>query len=378
MVDVPGTSRQIRSLVDETGEVRVSIETVETPQPRSHQVLVRVEAAPLNPSDLGLLLAMSDIDQATASGSPDEPVVRAPISEKVMPSLRARVGISMPVGNEAAGIVVAAGDSPEAHGLLGRRVGFAGEGTYGHHALAAAQSCLLLPEDASVAAGASSFVNPLTALGMLETLRREGHTGLVHTAAASNLGQMLNRICLADGVPLVNIVRTPEQADLLRELGAAYVCDSSTETFFTDLVDTLKATGATIAFDAVGGGGLASQILNAMEVAVTEPGAPYSRYGTGVWKQVYVYGALDRRPLELRRGFGFAWGIGGWLLMPFLSTLAPEDLDRMKRRVASELTTTFASHYTGEISLTQALDLPVMRRYARQATGEKFLLTPQR
>jgi len=377
MVDVPGTTRQIRSLVEETRVVRVSIETVETPQPRSHQVLVRVEAAPLNPSDLGLLLAMSDVDQATASGSPDEPVVRAPISEKVMPSLRARVGISMPVGNEAAGVVVAAGDSPEAQGLLGRRVGFAGEGTYGHHSLAAAQSCLLLPEDASAASGASSFVNPLTALGMLETLRREGHTGLVHTAAASNLGQMLNRICLADGVPLVNIVRRPEQADLLREQGAAYVCDSSTETFFTDLVDALEATGATIAFDAVGGGGLASQILNAMEVAVTEPGAPYSRYGTGVWKQVYVYGALDRRPLELRRGFGFAWGIGGWLLMPFLSTLAAEDLDRMKRRVASELTTTFASHYTGEISLTQALDLLVMRRYARQATGEKFLLTPQ-
>ena len=377
MADVPGTTRQIRSLVEEAGEVRVSIETVETPQPRSHQVLVRVEAAPLNPSDLGLLLAMSDVDQATASGAPDEPVVRAPISEKVMPSLRARVGISMPVGNEAAGVVVAAGDSPEAQGLLGRRVGFAGEGTYGLHALAAAQSCLLLPEDASAAAGASSFVNPLTALGMLETLRREGHTGLVHTAAASNLGQMLNRICLADGVPLVNIVRRPEQADLLREQGAAYVCDSSTETFFTDLVDALEATGATIAFDAVGGGGLASQILNAMEVAVTEPDAPYSRYGTGVWKQVYVYGALDRRPLELRRGFGFAWGIGGWLLTPFLSTLAPEDLDRMKSRVASELTTTFASHYTGEISLTQALDLPVMRRYARQATGEKFLLTPQ-
>ena len=284
----------------------------------------------------------------------------------------------MPVGNEASGVVVAAGDSPEAQALLGRRVGFAGEGTYGQHALAAAQLCLLLPEDASAAAGASSFVNPFTALGMVETLRREGHTGLVHTAAASNLGQMLNRVCLADEVPLVNIVRRPEQADLLREQGAAYVCDSSTETFFADLVDALKATGATIAFDAVGGGGLASQILNAMEVAVTDPGAPYSRYGTGVWKQVYVYGALDRRPLELRRGFGFAWGIGGWLLMPFLSTLAPEDLGRLQRRVASELTTTFASRYTDEISLTQALDLQIMRRYARQATGEKFLLTPQR
>ena len=240
-----------------------------------------------------------------------------------------------------------------------------------------AQTSLPLPEGASARDGASSFVNPLTALGMVETMRREGHTGLVHTAAASNLGQMLNRICLADGVPLVNVVRRPEQAELLREQGAVHVVDSSSETFFADLVAALEATGATLAFDAVGGGDLASQILNAMEAAVTEPDAPYSRYGTQVWKQVYVYGGLDRRPIELRRGFGFAWGVGGWLLMPFLGSLAPEDLARLTGRVASELTTTFASSYTDEITLTQALDLDVMRRYARQATGEKFLVTPQ-
>ncbi len=375
--DVPATTRQLRSLVEEGGSVRMSIETIETPAPRSHQVLVRVEAAPLNPSDLGLLLAMADLAGASASGSGDEPVVTAPISDRVMPSLRARVGLSLPVGNEGAGTVVAAGDSPEAQALLGRRVAFLGEGAYGEHALTAAQTCLPLPEGASAAEGASSFVNPLTALGMVETMRREGHTALVHTAAASNLGQMLNRICLADGVPLVNVVRRPEQADLLREQGAAHVCDSSSDTFFADLVAALEATGATIAFDAVGGGDLASQILNAMEAAATEPEAPYSRYGTTVWKQVYVYGALDRRPIELRRGFGFAWGVGGWLLMPFLGTLAPADLARLQGRVAGELTTTFASRYTDEISLAQALDLDTMHRYARQATGEKFLLTPQ-
>lgn len=377
MPDVPPTTRQLRSLVDETGEVQISIETVDTPRPRAHQVLVRVEAAPLNPSDLGLLLAMSDVDSATVGGSSGEPVVTAPISPKVMPALKARVGTSLPVGNEGAGTVVAAGDSPEAQALLGRRVAFLGEGAYGEHALTAAQMCLPLPEGATATEGASCFVNPLTALGMVETMRREGHTALVHTAAASNLGQMLNRICLADGAPLVNIVRKTEQADLLRDQGAAYVCDSSSETFFPDLVGALKATGATLAFDAVGGGDLASQILNAMEVALTNPDAPYSRYGTDVTKQVYVYGALDSRPIELRRGFGFAWGVGGWLLMPFLASLGPEDFARLQARVAGELTTTFASRYTDEISLAQVLDLDVMRRYARQATGEKFLVTPQ-
>jgi NADPH:quinone reductase len=378
VTDVPATTRALRSLVDEGGEVRVSVETVDTPQPRAHQVLVGVEAAPLNPSDLALMLAMSDVDKASTSGTQDAPVVTAPIHPAVMASLKARLGVSMPVGNEGAGVVVAAGDSAEAQALLGRTVGFPGEGTYGEHSIAVAQMCLPLPEGTDAVDGASCFVNPMTALGMVETMRREGHTGLVHTAAASNLGQMLNRICLADGVPLVNVVRRPEQAELLREQGAAHVCDSSSETFVADLVEALRETGATLAFDAVGGGDLASRILNAMEVAVTDPDAPYSRYGTQVHKQVYVYGALDRRPIELRRGFGFAWGVGGWLLMPFLASLAPGDLGRLQRRVADELTTTFASTYSDEISLTEALDLDVMRRYVRQATGEKFLLRPQR
>jgi NADPH:quinone reductase-like Zn-dependent oxidoreductase len=374
----PATTRQLRSLVSEDGEVRLSIATVDTPTPRAHQVLVRVEAAPINPSDLGLMLAMADLERAEAGGTPGDPVVTAPISPKVMPSLRPRVGSSLPVGNEGAGVVVAAGDSDDAQALLGRTVAFLGEGTYGEHALTGTRSCLPLPDGTDPADGASSFVNPLTAQGMVETMRREGHTGLVHTAAASNLGQMLNRVCLADGVPLVNVVRRPEQAELLRQQGAAHVCDTSADTFFADLVTALRSTGATIAFDAVGGGDLASQILNAMEVAVTKPDAPYSRYGTDVHKQVYVYGALDRRPIELRRGFGFAWGVGGWLLMPFLATLAPEDAARLQRRVATELTTTFASRYSDEIGLAQALDLDTLRAYARQATGQKFLVRPQR
>ena len=373
------TTRQLRSLVEPTddgGEVRISVETTELPDPRSHQLLIQVEAAPINPSDLGLLLAMADLEQATASGTDDEPIVTAPISPKVMPAFKARINKSMPVGNEGAGTVIAAGDDPQAQALVGKRVAFLGDGTYADHALTAVQMALPLPEGATAVDGASSFVNPLTALGFVETMRREGHTAIVHTAAASNLGQMLNRICRADGVPLVNVVRKPEQAELLRGQGATYVVDSSTDSFFGDLVAALKETGATLAFDAVGGGDLASTILNAMEAALTDPDAPYSRYGTDVKKQVYVYGALDRRPIELRRGFGFAWGVGGWLLMPFLGSLAPEDHVRLRSRVASELTTTFASTYTDQIGLTEALDLEVMQQYAAMATGRKFLITP--
>jgi NADPH2:quinone reductase len=378
MTEVPATMRQLRSLVTPEGELRLSVQTVDTPRPGQLEVLVRVEAAPVNPSDLGLMLAMADVSQAVAAGSVDEPTVTAPIGEPVMRSLVARVGEAMTVGNEGAGVVVAAGASPEAEALLGRGVGFLGGATYGEYCLASPRMCLPLPEGATAVDGASSFVNPLTALGMVETMRKEGHAGLVHTAAASNLGQMLNRICLADSVPLVNIVRRPEQARLLREQGAVHVCDSSEPTFEDDLVAALQDTKATLAFDAVGGGRLAGQILNAMEAAIVPAEAPYNRYGSDVHKQVYVYGALDPRPIELRRRFGFAWGVGGWLLTPFLSRTSREDLARLRQRVADELTTTFASHYTDHISLREALDVETLQRYARQATGEKFLLRPQR
>ncbi|MCZ4498106.1 MAG: oxidase [Marmoricola sp.] len=378
MTEVPATMRQLRSLVTAEGELRLSIDTVDTPKPSAGLVLVRVDAAPVNPSDLGLLLAMADVSKAVASGSADDPVVTAPISASVMGALSARIGTSTSVGNEGAGVVVAAGPSPDAEALLGRTVGFVGGASYGEYCLAAPQMCLPLPDGASAADGASSFVNPLTALGMVETMRTEGHTGLVHTAAASNLGQMLNRICQSDDVPLVNIVRRPEQARILREQGARYVCDSSEPTFEADLVAALRDTKATLAFDAVGGGQLVSQILNAMEAAIVPDDAPYSRYGSDVHKQVYVYGALDRRPIELHRRFGFAWGVGGWLLTPFLARTGAADLARLRHRVADELTTTFASHYTDQISLPEALDVQTLQRYARQATGEKFLLQPQR
>ncbi|HET6154291.1 MAG TPA: zinc-binding dehydrogenase [Marmoricola sp.] len=377
MTEIPATMRQLQSLVTPERQLHLSIETVTTPQPREWEVLVRVDAAPVNPSDLGLLLAMADISQAVAGGSPDEPTVTAPIAEPVMAALAARVGTSMPVGNEGAGLVVAAGASAEAQALLGRTVGFIGGATYGEYCLAVPQLCLPLPQGAPAADGASSFVNPLTALGMVETMRSEGHTGLVHTAAASNLGQMLNRICLADGVPLVNIVRRTEQAQLLREQGATHVCDSSEPTFEADLVAALRETGSTIAFDAIGGGRLVGEILNAMEAAIVAPNAPYSRYGSDVHKQVYVYGALDPRPIELRRRFGFAWGVGGWLLTPFLARTSGADLARLQQRVADELTTTFVSHYTDQIGLGAALDVATLQRCVRQATGEKFLLLPQ-
>ena len=377
MSETPATMRQLQSLVTPDAQVRLSIATVDTPQPREWEVLVRVEAAPLNPSDLGLLLAMADVSQAVADGAADEPTVTAPIPDAAMSSLAPRVGQAMAVGNEGAGVVVSAGESREAQALLGRTIGFVGGAAYGEYCLAPVQMCLPLPEGATAVDGASSFVNPLTALGMVETMRREGHTALVHTAAASNLGQMLNRVCLADGVPLVNVVRRPEQAALLREQGAVHVCDSSEPTFEADLVAAVQQTGATLAFDAVGGGRLAGQLLNAMEAAIVRQGAPYSRYGSDVHKQVYVYGALDPRPIELRRRFGFAWGVGGWLLTPFLARTDREDLVRLRQRVVDELTTTFASRYTDQISLRGALDVETLQRYARQATGEKFLLRPQ-
>ena len=377
---LPTTMRQIRSLVTDDGRLELSIATVDMPVPAPHEVLVRVEAAPVNPSDLGLLLGMADVAQATSAGSGDDTVITAPISPAVMKGLAGRVGESMPVGNEGAGIVVAAGSSDEAQALLGRMVGFVGGASYGEYRAAPAFMCLALPEGTTAAQGASCFVNPLTALGMVETMRMEGHTALVHTAAASNLGQMLNRICVADGVQLVNIVRRPEQAAILRELGAEHIVDSSTPTFLDDLTQALVATGATIAFDAIGGGKLAGQILGCMEAAATAKaalaGGAYSRYGSDVYKQVYIYGGLDRSPTELTRNFGMSWGISGWLLTPFLGKLGLEGMMRLRQRVVDELTTTFASHYTDEVSLSGALGLDAMTTYARQATGQKFLICP--
>jgi NADPH:quinone reductase len=376
MPDIPPTALQLRSLVTDDGTLELSLADVDVPVPRDDQVLVRVEAAPINPSDLGLLFAAADMSSATASGTSDRPVVTAPISAAVMASLTARIGESMPVGNEGAGIVVAAGDSADAQALLGATVAILGGAMYSEYRCVHVSQCLRLPDGTTPAEGASCFVNPLTSLGMVGTMRMEGHTALVHTAAASNLGQMLNRLCIADGIDLVNIVRKPEQEATLRSQGATYVCDSSSATFLDDLTDALVATGATIAFDAIGGGKLAGQILGCMERAANASAAEYSRYGSSTHKQVYIYGGLDRGPTELSRNFGMAWGLGGWLLTPYLGKVGGEEVERMRQRVASEITTTFASAYTREVSLAEALTLDAIAVYGKQATGEKYLVTP--
>ena len=374
--ELPETMRQIRSLVKASGTLELTIASVEMPQPEPHEVLVRIEAAPINPSDLGLLLATADVDTATTSGTADNPVVTATIPPQALRGLAARSGQSMPVGNEGAGVVVAAGSSEEAQALMNRTVAIIGGATYAEYRCVPAALCLSLPEGTNPADGASCFVNPLTALGMVETMNMEGHQGLVHTAAASNLGQMLQRICVADGVPLVNIVRRPEQEQILRDLGARHVCNSNSPSFLDDLTSALVDTGATLAFDAIGGGRQVGQILACMEAAANATATEYSRYGSTVHKQVYIYGGLDRSPTELNRNFGMTWGIGGWLLTPFLGKLGSEGIVRLRDRVVAELTTTFASHYTDEVSLAGALNLDALKVYARQATGQKFLIRP--
>jgi NADPH2:quinone reductase len=306
------------------------------------------------------------------------PVVTGPISPEAMRAMAARVGQPMPVGNEGAGVVIAAGSSPAAQALLGKTVSMVGGAMYAQYRCVHLAQCLPLPEGTTPEDGASWFVNPMTALAMVETMRAEGHTALVHTAAASNLGQMLQKICLEDGVGLVNIVRKPEQAAILRELGAKHVCDSSTPSFLDDLVAAIDATGATIAFDAIGGGKLASQILTAMEIAASRKAGAYSRYGSSVHKQVYIYGTLDRSPTVLNRTFGFAWGVSGFLLTPFLQKAGAETRERMRSRVAAELKTTFASKYARRISLREALSPEVIALYGKQSTGEKYLITPHR
>jgi len=372
----PRSSLELRSLVTEQGTLELSLTDVPLPSLDPGEILVRVEAAPINPSDLGLVLAGADLASASVAGTSDRPVVTAPLPEGALRVLFGRVGKSLPAGNEGAGVVVAAGNSPEAAALLGRTVAVAGGSMYAEYRVASASSCLVLPPGTSAVEGASSFVNPLTALGMVETMRREGHSGLVHTAAASNLGQMLVKLCLKDDVPLVTIVRRPEQVELLRSIGANYVCDSSLPSFMGDLIDALTAASATIAFDATGGGKLVSQILTAMEAAANTSGREYSRYGSTVHKQVYIYGGLDRSPTILTRNFGFAWGVGGWLLTPFLGTIDPDTFSRFRSRVATGLKTTFASSYTSEVSLVGMLDPLAFRRYAMQATGAKYLVAP--
>jgi NADPH:quinone reductase-like Zn-dependent oxidoreductase len=369
---------QLRSLIKKSGELEISLVDVPTPEPGPDEVVVRVEASPINPSDLGLLVGAADMSTAKASGTGEMPVITAKVPEAAMRAMAARLDESMLVGNEGAGVVIKTGSSEAATALMGRTVAMIGGAMYGQYRCLKVNECLPLPAGTTPAEGASCFVNPLTALGMTETMRREGHKALVHTAAASNLGQMLNKICLKDGIPLVNIVRSEEQADILRKIGAKYIVDSTSPSFMDDLTQALVETGATIAFDAIGGGKLAGQILTGMEIAANKTAKVYSRYGSSVHKQVYIYGGLDTRPTELVRSFGMAWGIGGWLLFPFLMKIGTAEGQRLRQRVVAELKTTFASHYTQVVSLQEALQLDHIAVYGKRATGEKYLINPNK
>jgi NADPH:quinone reductase-like Zn-dependent oxidoreductase len=368
------TSKELRTNITGAGKLELSIVSVPMPQPKDGEVLIRVEATPINPSDLGLLLGPADVSTMTITGSGDDAVVSMDIPDAMMPAMAARVDQPLPAGNEGAGVVIAAGAGAE--DMVGKTIGVAGGAMYSQYRCVPAASCLVMNEDTTPAQSASCFVNPLTALGMVETMKMENHTALVHTAAASNLGQMLVKICLADGVQLVNIVRKKEHVALLKALGAVHVCDSSEPTFHEDLVDALVVTGATIAFDATGGGKLSSQILTAMEIAANRTADGHSIYGSTTYKQVYIYGGLDRSATVLNRAFGMSWGLGGWLLTPFIGKIGMEKFGKLRQRVANEIKTTFDSHYTQQISLADVLSADAINAYSKQATGEKFLIKP--
>lgn len=367
---------QLRTLIKTTGELELSLSQVDTPEPAADEVVIRIEATPINPSDIGLLFGAADMSAARFSGTAAAPVVTAPVPERAMKAMAGRLGQSLPAGNEGAGTVVAAGSQAAAQALMGKKVAVIAGAMYAQYRVVKVDQCLVLPADASAADGASCYVNPLTALGFVETMKLEKHSAIVHTAAASNLGQMLLKICQKDGINLVNIVRKSGQEALLRGLGAKYVCNAASPTFMDDLTQALVETGATLAFDATGGGKLAGQILTCMEAALNRTAKEYSRYGSPVHKQVYLYGNLDMAPTEFNRGFGMAWGIGGWLVFPFLGKLSKEKNAALRARVAAELKTTFASHYTKEISLAEALSADAIAVYNQRATGAKYLVNP--
>jgi NADPH:quinone reductase-like Zn-dependent oxidoreductase len=371
------TGLQLRSTIKQDNTLELTLVDVPIPEPGPDEVLVQVEATPLNPSDLALLFGPADLTTVRVSGSTEKPVVTADIPADMMKMVAARIGQSLAVGNEGAGTVLAAGASDAAQALIGKRVGIIGGEMYGQYRCVNAFMCLELEEGTTAAEGASCFVNPLTSLAMVETMRAENHTALVHTAAASNLGQMLNRICIDEGIDLVNIVRKEEQEAILKALGAKYIINSTSDSYYDDLTDALAETGATLAFDATGGGKLASQILTCMEAAALRNMTGYNGYGSDVFKQVYIYGGLDRSPTVLTRNFGFAWSVSGFLLTPFLQKVGLEKSIQMRSKVAAEIKTTFASHYTKEVSLAEALSAEAIAVYGKQATGEKYLIKPQ-
>lgn len=373
-------SKEIRSKVTVDGEIEISIATVTKPTPGEDEVLIRVEAAPINPSDLGLLLSFAaDLNTINVSGSGDQTVTSMKIHPALMNAMKPRLDQSMPVGNEGAGIIEDAGAN--AKELIGKTVGLAGGAMYSQYRCVPASSCLVMNEGTSSKEAASSFVNPLTALAFVETMKMEKHSAIVHTAAASNLGQMLVKICKDDNIPLINIVRKADQEKILKDLGAKYICNTSDADFMQDLIAALIETGATLGFDATGGGNngeLPGQILSAMEIAANKTAKEYSRYGSDTYKQVYIYGGLDPSPTVLKRAFGMSWGLGGWLLTPMIGKIGMERFQQMRMRVAAEIKTTFASNYAAEVSLEEMLQPETIKSYAKQATGEKYLVSPHK
>ncbi|MGB1244333.1 MAG: zinc-binding dehydrogenase [Porticoccaceae bacterium] len=374
------SSKEIRSTLTNEGILELSIVNVERPVPGDDEVLLKIEASPINPSDLALLITFAaDLDSLSVSGEGDQTVASIKLHPGLLGALKPRMGQSMQVGNEGGGVVIDAGAN--AKHLIGKTVGVAGGAMYSQYRCVPAQSCLVMNEGTTSMQAASSFVNPLTALAFVETMRLENHTALLNTAAASNLGQMLVKICKDDGVPLINVVRKPEQVETLKKLGAEYICDTSADSFMDDLVNAIVATGCTLGFDATGGGNggkLPGQILTAMEIAANKTATEYSRYGSDTYKQVYIYGGLDMSPTVLNRSFGLQWGLGGWLLTPMIGRIGMERFGQMRERVAAEIDTTFASHYTQEISLAEMLQPEIIRGYAKQATGAKYLVNPHK
>ncbi len=376
MSDIPATNLTMLTEIKPDGVLELYLAALPMPTPKAHEVLVKVQATPINPSDLGLMVGAADVTSARAITRDGQPGLAMDVSEAGMRFMASRVGQAMPIGNEGCGVVVAAGDDPAAQALLGKTVALIGGEIYAEYRCLAAMACMPLPDGTAPEDGASCFVNPLTSLGFTETMKMEGYKGIVHAAAASNLGQMLVKICKADGIPLVNIVRSAEQVALLKGIGAEIVLNSQDDDFAEQLTGAIEATEAFLGFDPIGGGKLAGQILGAMEAAAVRRMTVYSRYGSDQMKQVYIYGALDVGPTILNRNFGLTWGLGGWLLTPFMAKAGAEIVGRMRARVAAELTTTFKSHYSHEISLQQAVDVATMQAYNSKRTGEKYLIRP--
>lgn len=368
---------ELRATLSPVGTMRLGLDEVPVRTPGPGEVLVRVEAAPVNPTDLLLLAGPVEIASMAAGVENGRPILTAQVPAAFMPALRPRIGMKLTAGLEGAGTVIAAGKGAEA--WIGRTVAMWDGGMFAQYRTLSVENCALLPADVSAAEGASNSTNPMTALAMVETIRRQGHRAFVQTAAASNLGQMLNRIAQADGFGVVSIVRSTAQIELLRDSGAEHVLDSGSASFLSDLTDAIGATGARVAFDFIGGGRMAGTILQAMEAALRKEPGVHPLYGSSTYKHVHICGGLDRAPVELdRRPFGQAWGVSGFYVGNALAELGPDATTALRARALRELKTTFASHYAATISLCELLDPNLFEMAMLKITNGKYLLDPTR